>query len=539
MPYTQLLGTLGLLEEEKKKDGLQKMDIVFRDGLGENMPYASTGYLGTGYDLTEGNPNGNGDSLLDPGYRAPVIKLNWSQETRHSTRDMQKLTPTQAYGIPKVACQHATTATRQTTMDDYIDELNTDVAVTESKSVGFAVFSGSSNFAKSDGVNRFRQSVENAKSERFEMKSYCIQYEQTMMSPANRLDTLPYFNERVAQLPAWPMIIDNDCATNFCSNLFFPKLQLFIEVKDKKLVLVKKAPVTGRWLFTSMWSQVAWVRKDKNWIIDESTLFLTRANDGSLSMKPRITLSDTSSIASQQWTYKVEDERLYSSKGNNKHLYLGWDEKKHKAGAVPELKVFGENEAAFAQDILRNHVNVADQDPWNKFFAEFGTHFVQSVTLGGRMVTTVTLTESDVKKIEKDGVSATEAVGASFGIDGKSLEKASPFLSTVKGQSSNEEKNTRDTKKEAVNAVFNSRTDAKTFVLGGDPPEDPSQEAQHGFGEWAKTVGHNSPQSLTLNLTLTLQYLVKHESDHKPNYNATHHHHHHTHARTHTHTTEI
>merc|ERR1719230_1411611 len=59
--------------------GTQMADITMREGLGENTPQHGCGYLGTGYHIIKGNPAGDMGSMLDPGYRRPVIRLTWSQ----------------------------------------------------------------------------------------------------------------------------------------------------------------------------------------------------------------------------------------------------------------------------------------------------------------------------------------------------------------------------------------------------------------------------------------------------------------------------
>ena len=99
--------------------------MTIRDGLGEDMPFPGIGYLGIGYDILKGNPGGNSNSLIDPGFRGSVIALKWVQDSRYNARDMQRLEPLQSTGTPVVACQHATTATQISSMDDYSHSLET------------------------------------------------------------------------------------------------------------------------------------------------------------------------------------------------------------------------------------------------------------------------------------------------------------------------------------------------------------------------------------------------------------------------------
>ena len=57
-----------------------KGDSVHREGLGENLPYPGVDYLGIGYDLRHGNPDGDPQTHVDPGFREPVVKINFCQD---------------------------------------------------------------------------------------------------------------------------------------------------------------------------------------------------------------------------------------------------------------------------------------------------------------------------------------------------------------------------------------------------------------------------------------------------------------------------
>ena len=60
-------------------------DNVAREGLGENVPYKGIDYLGIGYDLIVGNPEGDPATKIDAGFRRPVIELEWSQDVEHNS----------------------------------------------------------------------------------------------------------------------------------------------------------------------------------------------------------------------------------------------------------------------------------------------------------------------------------------------------------------------------------------------------------------------------------------------------------------------
>jgi hypothetical protein len=94
------------------------------------------------------------------------------------------------------------------------------------------------------------------------------------------------------------------------------------------------------------------------------------------------------------------------------------------------------------------------------------------------METTVTMEASDVSKIEKSGVTAAWAVAAELNVE-------TPWVD-VSGK--HEQTGSVNKQQEAVSALKSSTRQTRTFVLGGEPPSDVSEEARHGFGEWAKTV---------------------------------------------------
>ena len=50
-----------------------KSEIMMRTGNGDNLPDPGSDYLGIGYNLIEGNPEGDPLLQMDPGFRAPVI----------------------------------------------------------------------------------------------------------------------------------------------------------------------------------------------------------------------------------------------------------------------------------------------------------------------------------------------------------------------------------------------------------------------------------------------------------------------------------
>jgi len=94
------------------------------ENLGQNVPYMGIDYLGTGYDILKGNPDGDQDTKIDPGFRRPVVYLTWEQDNKDLTRDMQFLQPREGWAMPETSCNMATTSSESSSMDEYTSELS-------------------------------------------------------------------------------------------------------------------------------------------------------------------------------------------------------------------------------------------------------------------------------------------------------------------------------------------------------------------------------------------------------------------------------
>ena len=74
----------------------------------ENMkPYPGIDYLGMGYDLVHGNPDGDVHTMLDTGFVQPVRKLSYTGVSM--TRNNDQLTPDGSYSIPLRSCARSST----------------------------------------------------------------------------------------------------------------------------------------------------------------------------------------------------------------------------------------------------------------------------------------------------------------------------------------------------------------------------------------------------------------------------------------------
>ncbi|KAA0162852.1 hypothetical protein FNF31_03115 [Cafeteria roenbergensis] len=297
-------------------------DVTTREGLGENLPYPSVDYLGVGYDLIRGNPDGDPETQLDPGFRNSVVELVWDQSNEHLSRDMRYLQPVGGFAFPEYSCHMSSSSRELSTESDYQSSLQVDASVQGGYGVGG--FSGS--FSASAGFGEFARDVASKGSERFELVSYCLQF-----------------------------------------------------------------------------------------------------------------------VA-----------------GFNK-------------GADTKLKQMPHFEAA-VQGLVGG-----DQDTWNAFFEEFGTHYISKVHLGGKMIHQVTMDRSSVEKIRNSNVDVSLAVEASFGAGSG-------------GSSASFSKN-----KEARDAMQSASAESRTLVLGGLPPTAGGKD-DSAFGEWAASV-REAPMPVRYELT--------------------------------------
>ena len=103
---------------------------------------------------------------------------------------------------------------------------------------------------------------------------------------------------------------------------------------------------------------------------------------------------------------------------------------------------------------------------WTNFFADYGTHFIDSLHLGGKMTFTMTMSKTSKESMASSKVDVAASFEGAYGPVSGSVS-----ASVSKSSSSN-------------TAYGSAKKTMKTIVLGGNPPEDP----RTGFGAWAESV---------------------------------------------------
>jgi hypothetical protein len=154
--------------------------MVTPERLGNMEAYPGVDYLGMGYDLVRGNPNGDQDTMLDEGFREPVLKLEFTGVS--ITRDNKYLTPDWSYSIPYRSCFRTQQVEDTSSEESYQDSMSNDLSGSVEGSYG-----GFS--AKASASHATRQQTAQAMTERsatFQAKSYCSKYKIGWMHEVQR-----------------------------------------------------------------------------------------------------------------------------------------------------------------------------------------------------------------------------------------------------------------------------------------------------------------------------------------------------------------
>lgn len=219
--------------------------VASKELRGDKYPASGAGYLGIGYDLYKGNPEGDptARTMVDPGFRLGVVDGEYSQE--YLTTGMNKLRPKYGFSIRETACQMAKETTSETTMSSYSKSLKVDAAL----DVGVKKGGASGAFGASGGYENFAKTVANNKVERFVMKSYCLT-RHSGLDVRMPLKTHTAFNSRVTNLKKkddeefvedeWNEFF-NDYGTHFISDVHYGgKMQNMMFMKSSDVSNLKK-----------------------------------------------------------------------------------------------------------------------------------------------------------------------------------------------------------------------------------------------------------------------------------------------------------
>ena len=136
------------------------------------VPYPGLEWLGMGYDLFRGNPEGGAGGKVDPGLRLPAAVSKATDPTGLSS-DNKHPAPPRGYAWPLAACAMDSQFRRSATAGDYANYLGIDLHVEKVKSFSVgglrASAEGSMKFSASNGFHKFQRNVEAKSHQRFEV----------------------------------------------------------------------------------------------------------------------------------------------------------------------------------------------------------------------------------------------------------------------------------------------------------------------------------------------------------------------------------
>lgn len=112
-----------------------------------------TEYLGCGYDILYGNPLVDYGSLVDPGYRNPIISFTLVQQNNKARKELKSAKIPGAWVRPLVSCKRSSENTIIENMSDYQKALSLDASVGTGSIDESVKFSLSSGYAESNGLH--------------------------------------------------------------------------------------------------------------------------------------------------------------------------------------------------------------------------------------------------------------------------------------------------------------------------------------------------------------------------------------------------
>ncbi|GIX65767.1 MAC/perforin domain containing protein [Babesia caballi] len=153
---------------------------------------AAMRYLGSGYDIVFGNPLGDPVIMVDPGYRNPVLKLDWSEDYHnHDGANLKE--PRGGWIRPEMSCRQAESVEHVNSIDDYKKELSVDAKLSVDMPFyfSFSASSGYKNFVKTMSANTMKNYI---------IKTYCLRYVAGVQDFKN-IEVQPSFKTDVDDLP--------------------------------------------------------------------------------------------------------------------------------------------------------------------------------------------------------------------------------------------------------------------------------------------------------------------------------------------------
>jgi sporozoite microneme protein 2 len=139
-------------------------NIVVSHGEDYLLEQTGTEYVGLGYNLVYGNPEGDDNTQLDPGLRLPLINLEWTYDAELEHGFYQ----------PETTCYQNSDVSTSSSSEDYQEELSSQVDTSASGSGSAGGFSAEASFSASQGSQEFSNTVATTTDTRYTVTSYCL-----------------------------------------------------------------------------------------------------------------------------------------------------------------------------------------------------------------------------------------------------------------------------------------------------------------------------------------------------------------------------
>ena len=159
------------------QDSWKPVGLLGGTDAADLLPYNGVGWLGMGYDLFSGNPDGDktGSGMgVDPGIRRPCVQITtYKQDNEYRTADNRFVQPVEGYAFEWQVCSMASSYASTSTTEGYQKSLEVDAEVHG----GYEGFVASASFAASAGYKQFESKVGSAFASRYRSVSYCLKSE--------------------------------------------------------------------------------------------------------------------------------------------------------------------------------------------------------------------------------------------------------------------------------------------------------------------------------------------------------------------------
>ncbi|EWC78540.1 hypothetical protein C923_00789 [Plasmodium falciparum UGT5.1] len=176
--------------DDKDENTLENRNIISK----HTSVFPGLYFIGIGYNLLFGNPLGEADSLIDPGYRAQIYLMEWALSKEGIANDLSTLQPVNGWIRKENACSRVESITECSSISDYTKSLSAEAKVSGS-------YWGIASFSASTGYSSFLHEVTKRSKKTFLVKSNCVKY-TIGLPPYIPWDKTTAYKNAVNELPA-------------------------------------------------------------------------------------------------------------------------------------------------------------------------------------------------------------------------------------------------------------------------------------------------------------------------------------------------